>query len=216
MKVLKIILLILVVVIGGALIWLSTLDGKFNVERSATIDASPDEVYAAVSDLATWPAWGVWFEREPGMVTDYNEQTAGLGAWYTWTGKDGTGRLEIVEVDPGKMMRTQIDFEGMGSSAGNWKFEPDGNGTKVTWGMSGEMPYTMRWMASSMEKYVGPDFDKGLANLSAYMAKVKEKNATAGYEFTEMNMKGTNIYYQRHEMAIEDVVSEVYATSYGA
>ena len=101
MKVLKIILLILVVVIGGALIWLATLDGKYDVKRSVTINASADDAYAVVSDLATWPKWGVWFEKDSTMVTSYNEQTQGLGAWYTWTGNDGKGRLEIVEAEPG-------------------------------------------------------------------------------------------------------------------
>ena len=216
MKVLKIILLILVVVIGGALIWLSTLNGTYDVNRSVTIHASANDAYAAVSDLATWPKWGVWFEKDSTMVTRYNEQTQGLGAWYTWTGSDGKGRLEIIEVDPGASMKTQIDFEGMGSSYGYWTFEPTEGGTKVTWGMTGEMPFLARYMASKMDQFVGADFEAGLENLKDFVENKTLKKATAGYEFTEMQLNPMDIYYVHHEVSWDEISSALYASSYGA
>jgi effector-binding domain-containing protein/uncharacterized protein YndB with AHSA1/START domain len=194
MKILKVILIILVVVIGGFVIWMALTDGKFDVKRNVMIDATPELVYAEVSDLSTWPEWGVWFEKDSTMTSKFYEQTQGQGAYYTWEGKDGKGRLEIVEADPGKSMKTKIDFEGMGSSNGYWTFEPMEGGTMLTWGMSGEMPFFFRFMAAGMDKYVGPDFETGLNNLKELLESRKP-----AYEFEETTLSSATIYYMHFE-----------------
>jgi len=48
-------------------------------------------------------------------------------------------------------------------------FTPEGNGTKVTWTMAGSNNFTGKafGMLMNMDKMIGDDFDKGLAQLKA-------------------------------------------------
>ena len=48
-------------------------------------------------------------------------------------------------------------------------FEPEGGGTRVTWTMTGRNTPVMRVMGVflSMDKVIGPDFERGLASLRA-------------------------------------------------
>jgi hypothetical protein len=48
-----------------------------------------------------------------------------------------------------------------------FRLKPEGRSTEVTWVMQGAQPYPMRLMTMfySMEKLIGPDFEKGLASL---------------------------------------------------
>ena len=48
---------------------------------------------------------------------------------------------------------------------GFWQFDAIDGGTKVTWGMNGEMSFFSRFMTLFFDKMAGPDFDKGLAGL---------------------------------------------------
>ena len=82
-----------------------------------------------------------------------------------WSGSEaGIGALEIVSHSL-ESMETALDFGDMQTS-GIWKFESLENGnTKVTWGMTGEMPYFMRFMTMFFDAMAGPDFEKGLAGL---------------------------------------------------
>jgi hypothetical protein len=50
-----------------------------------------------------------------------------------------------------------------------FQLRPDGDATDVTWAMHGPQPLLMRAMCLfyPMDKLVGPDFEKGLAQLKA-------------------------------------------------
>jgi effector-binding domain-containing protein len=46
-----------------------------------------------------------------------------------------------------------------------FRIEPVGEGTRLTWTMDGSLPWFMFWMKSSMETYVGQDYEHGLRKL---------------------------------------------------
>lgn len=212
MKVLKIILIVIVVVIAGTAIWFATLDGKYDVTRTTFIKATPEAVFAEVSDFKTWPEWGPWFGKDETMVATFGEQTQGEGATYSWTSENqGNGSMKILEADPGKSMKTEITFDGMGGSNGYWTFEGVDGGTQVTWGFKGEMPFFFRFMASNMDEGVGPDFETGLANI-----KERLESRKPAVEITEVMLEGQTIFYTHHEVKWEEMTSEIFANSYGA
>jgi ribosome-associated toxin RatA of RatAB toxin-antitoxin module len=212
MKVLKVILIIIIVLVGGFAIWMATLDGKYDVKRTAFIEATPELVYAEVSDFKTWPEWGPWFAKDSTMKAQFGDQTQGKGATYSWTSENqGSGSMEIVEADPGKSMETKINFGGMGSSNGHWTFTPKDGGTEVTWGFKGEMPFFFRFMAANMDAGVGPDFETGLTNLKELLESRKPR-----YEFTEFNLQPTAIYYTHHEsLPMSTMTSEWFGSNWG-
>ena len=51
--------------------------------------------------------------------------------------------------------------------------EPAGSGTRVTWGFTSNLGSNpvMRWMGLMFDRWIGPDYEQGLANLK----KVAEK-----------------------------------------
>jgi hypothetical protein len=53
------------------------------------------------------------------------------------------------------------------SSEGTMTLAPDGDGVKVTWLDAGDLGMNplFRWFGLFIEHMIGPDFEKGLANL---------------------------------------------------
>ncbi len=174
----------LVFVIGGAV-----LPKDFHVEREIVVDAPPEVAFAEINDLRGWEAWSPWKERDPTMVLTYGDQTEGVGGNYSWTGKDGGGSMKIVKSEAPHRLETEIDFGEMGVSNGAWAFAPDGDGTKISWSMKGALPGLMGgWLGTQMDKWVGADFEEGLANLKPVVearAEEVEKAKTAGQRALE-------------------------------
>lgn len=206
MKALKIILVVVLAIAIVGTIILATLDGKYNVSRSVFIDATPEIIYAEVSDFKTWPNWSVWFEKDTAMSVSFGDITQGEGATYSWVSEtEGSGNMRIIEAVPNTSVKTQINFDGMGSSNGSWTFTPKDDGTEVTWGFSGEMPFLFRFLAAQMDDAIGPDFEKGLLNLKTVIEERKPK-----FTFTRMDLKPTAMYYTTHQMSISASMSDVF------
>lgn len=165
----SILVLAVVVILGIA----ATKPDTFVVERTATINATPDKVAALVNDFHNWNRWSPWAKLDPEMKVTYSGAPSGVGAVYEWQGnsKVGEGRMEISSVTPTKTT-IKLDFlEPFRShSTANFLIEPEGTGTRVTWVMDGPMTYfpgKLMSVFTSMDKMIGPDFDKGLANLKS-------------------------------------------------
>lgn len=162
-------------ILGGAiaviLLIAATRPSTFRVERSATVAAPPETVFAHVDDFRAWRAWSPWEGLDPDMKRTYEGAERGAGAVYTWDGnkKAGAGRMEIVEAVPAERIVIKLDFT-RPFSANNrteFAFAPSGEGTHVTWTMTGGSPFMFRVIGvfMSMDKMIGRDFDRGLANL---------------------------------------------------
>ncbi len=212
MKVLKIILGIIVVVVGGYCIWMATLPNEFKVERETVIEAKSEVVYAAVSDFKTWEEWSPWAAMDPDAEITYGEKSQGEGASYTWKGEEmGEGEQMITAAKPNEMLETHIEFKGMGGADGQWRFEEvDGGKTKVSWGFNGKMPFLFRSMIPGIEKQTGNDFERGLENLKA-MLETMPKNEMPDYEISMMQMPEIEYYGIREEdVPFEKVMGDSY------
>jgi len=56
----KILLIAVVLAVGALLVYAATRPDSFRIERSATIKAPPEKVYALVNDFHRWAAWSPW------------------------------------------------------------------------------------------------------------------------------------------------------------
>lgn len=146
---------------------------RFKVERSAVIGAPPERVFRHVNDFHLWQAWSPWAKIDPEAKIAFIGPDAGKGAEFTWNGNKsvGEGRMSIVDATPPQTIRLKLDFVRPMVSTANvtFLFEPAGDGTKVTWRMSGESSFVHRLMCLvvSMDKMVGGDYERGLANLKS-------------------------------------------------
>jgi uncharacterized protein YndB with AHSA1/START domain len=145
----------------------------YSVERSTTVDAPPERVYAQVADFHRWTAWSPWEDVDPDLTRSYSGPDAGVGATYRWSGnrKAGQGRMEIVEAVEPSLVRIDLRFLKPFKARTDCVFEvvPEGAGSHVTWRMTGPRPFILKVMNifTSMDKMIGPDFEKGLARLKA-------------------------------------------------
>jgi uncharacterized protein YndB with AHSA1/START domain len=175
--VLKKILMVSVVAIAAVLIFAATRPDTFKVERSTGIKAPPDKVFALINDFPSWQSWSPWEGLDPDMKRTMSATTAGKGAVYEWDGNNevGKGRMEIVESTPPSKVGIELAFFRPFEAHNRAEFTlvPEGDGTKVTWTMSGPMPYVSKLMTLvfDMDKMIGKDFEAGLAKMKSVAEK---------------------------------------------
>ncbi len=170
MKILKRILIIIVLLIGVAVVIGFLLPREQHVERSLLVEAAPAVVFEQVNNLKNWENWSPWIKLDPASVRNYSDPAVGTGAFYTWSSENknvGSGKMTILESMPNSRVSTQLEFEGMETATGYFKFEPDGAGTKVTWAFDANMgsnPF-FRLMGLMMDKMLGKNFDECLQGI---------------------------------------------------
>jgi hypothetical protein len=149
-------------------------DDTYTVERSLTIDASPVSIYEQVASFHNWTRWSPWEGVDPDLKRTYSGADSGSGAVYLWSGnrKAGQGRMEITDTTVPSRVQIDLAFEKPFRSRSETVFtiQPQGpSGSRVTWSMTGKKTFMTRVMGifTSMEKLLGPDFEKGLADLKA-------------------------------------------------
>lgn len=183
----KKILLGLVAVIALFAIVVQTRPDTFHVERSSTIAAPPEAVFAAVNDFHRWPDWSPWEKLDPNMTRKL-EGEPGVGQTYGWVGNDkaGEGRMRITGSVPSSQVDIALVFiRPFPDSCGvHFSFTPEAGGTKVVWQMDGRTNFVSKAMCmfKSMDSMMGPDFEKGLDGLArvALATPVPPDSAAAG------------------------------------
>lgn len=168
---LKKILLILVLLIVTFLLVAALQPGDFRYERSATINAPADKVFAQVNNFQNWNAWSPWAKLDPNAKNTFEGPEAGVGAVFKWEGNNevGAGIMTITETKPNELIIMKLEFlkPMPGVNTTEFTFKPEGNATKVTWAMYGKCDFLCKSISLVMncEKMVGEMFDKGLANI---------------------------------------------------
>jgi len=172
----KAILGIVALAIAAVLIVAATKPDTFSLQRSATIAAPPERLYALINDFKAFNTWNPWLRKEPSSKLSYEGPASGVGAAYAWDGeKLGAGRMEIIESQSPARVAMRLQFFKPMATTNRVEFtlQAQGTQTQVTWAMTGPMPYLSKLFTTfvSMEKMVGPDFEAGLANLKVVAEK---------------------------------------------
>lgn len=150
-------------------VWLQPDD--YRLTRSTTIMAPAGEIFRHVNDLRQWEDWSPWAKLDPNAKVSFEGPPAGPGAMFHWSGNDkvGAGTMTVTESKPGERVRTRTDFMKPfeGTSDAEFIFSGQGNQTSVIWTMSGTQTFIGKAMClvMSMERTVGPDFERGLMQL---------------------------------------------------
>ena len=161
--------LVAVTVIGGFV-----LPSTVHVERQALINASPDEVFAEVSDFNKWEDWSPWAKIDPDATMTITGK--GLGQKMAWASDNpevGNGTQEITQLEAPRLLKTHLDFGDMGMSDAMFTLEPSEGKTLVTWGLDTDMregvPLLQQpistYFGFLMDKMVGSQYEEGLASL---------------------------------------------------
>ena len=168
----KKILIALAVIIAGILVAAAFQPNTFHIERTVTIAATPAKIAPHINDFHNWGAWDPWAKLDPTMKVTISGAAKGKGAVYEWQGNGqvGQGRMEILDSTPNKIS-IALDFIKPMAAQDNATFTltPKGTSTDVTWAMDGNVPFVGKifHLFMNMDKMVGSQFDKGLADLKA-------------------------------------------------
>ncbi len=177
----KKVLIGLAAVIVVFLIVAATRPADFRVERSATLAAPPDALFAQVNDHHKFNVWNPFMKLDPNVKNTYSGPDAGVGAVCSWDGNGdiGAGSSTITESKPGELVRLRMDWKRPmeGTSTVDFTFKPEGDKTVVTWAMYGKNGFMGKAVSLFMDcdKMCGPQFEKGLASLGEVASATKSK-----------------------------------------
>ncbi|CAN5917156.1 K(+)-transporting ATPase subunit F [soil metagenome] len=171
LKILAIVFGVIALFIAAVLGFATSKPDSFEVQRSITIKAAPEKVYALIDDFHRWAEWSPWEKFDPTMQRSFSGAERGKGAAYAWQGnsKVGSGRMEITDPQPPSKIAIQLDFiqPFEGHNVAEFSLQPQADGTQVTWAMRGPTPFVSKVMQVfvSMDQLIGKDFETGLANM---------------------------------------------------
>ncbi|WP_211452122.1 SRPBCC family protein [Collimonas antrihumi] len=172
----KTIVIVVVVVLAGIFGYASTRPDTFRVQRTVSIKAPPEKIFARINDFHEWNSWSPYEKLDPAMKRTFSGAASGKGAAYAWEGSDkvGAGRMEISDTSPSKTL-IKLDFTKPFESSNVAEFSVDtrGDSSNVTWAMYGPSPYVSKVMGLfvNMDNMIGKDFETGLANLKTTVEK---------------------------------------------
>ncbi|MDF3883582.1 SRPBCC family protein [Cupriavidus basilensis] len=167
---LKTILLVAFSAVALLLIFTATRPDTFRVERSASVKAPPERVFALINDLHSFNQWNPYEKKDPALKGTYGGTRSGQGAAYAWeSDKVGVGRMEIVDTVPASRVTMKLDFfkPFEAHNTAEFTLRPEAGATRVTWSMQGAVPFfaKLAHLVFNMDKMVGKDFEEGLVNL---------------------------------------------------
>lgn len=181
MKVLKYIFILLLIIVGLFLIYAFLQPNSYDIKRERVIEAPASAIFNNLNDYKNWQDWGPWMEQDTTIVATYPEQTSGVGASYSWTSKDGPGKMKTLSLEPNKTLVQELQFADYEPTTVYWDLEETNNkSTKVTWGMkSDKNPFIFKLfaaMSGGMNNMLGPMEERGLERLdSVIQADLKVK-----------------------------------------
>jgi uncharacterized protein YndB with AHSA1/START domain len=156
------------VFVGGGFV----LPDKAQISRHALINAPPDKIFAVISDLRRAKDWTPWFQLDPAMVVTY-EGEPGVGQKMRWSSRVpevGTGTQETSSYIPNRQVASKLDLGDLGQAVATVNLAPEGTGTRVSWQFDAALRNIIeRWFGLLFDRMIGPDFEKGLANLKVYI-----------------------------------------------
>jgi uncharacterized protein YndB with AHSA1/START domain len=147
-------------------------ESEYEVTREATIPAPAPDVFACLVDFHRWTEWSPWEGIDPNMSRTYSGAPSGVGAVYEWAGnrKAGRGRMEITAAEAPSLLVIALQFVKpfKSNTTTTFTLESRDAATHVAWRMVGPKTFMTRLMGifMSMDKMVGRDFEKGLAQLT--------------------------------------------------
>lgn len=177
MVILKWALLAVTVLIIVFIVVVALRPADFRVERSMAMRAPAAAAFAQVNDFQNWRAWSPWEKLDPALQRRYDGPPSGTGAVYSWQGnKDvGEGRMTITDSKPAELVRIRLEFfkPFAATNTAEFRFEPQGDSTNVTWSMAGQNNFFAKAISLviNMDHMVGGMFEQGLAQMKAVVEK---------------------------------------------
>ena len=168
---------IIIAAVAAFLFYVSRKPYTFSLQRQISINALPADIYPWINNLKNMNQWNPWSTQDAKSVIAYEGPEEGPGAIYTWAGgRMGQGKFQIVDSKPLHITCRLLMIKPMAAdNVVTFNLTPTSGPTTVIWSMSGKNGFINKLMHTvmNMDKMVGRDFDKGLANLKSLVEQKK-------------------------------------------
>ncbi|MDO9451378.1 MAG: SRPBCC family protein [Stagnimonas sp.] len=146
------------------------LPREVRIEREIVIAAPPATVFTYLNGWQNFNAWSPWAALDPNTKYTYEGPLTGVGAKQSWSSEMhsvGSGSQQITAVEPDQSITIQLMLPDMAPSVVTQVLTPQDEGTKVVWAMEADMGLNPlnRWFGLLLPKFIGPDYEKGLAKM---------------------------------------------------
>lgn len=221
MKILRKLLLGLVVLVALFVAIGFFLPRQVTVERTTAIDAPAATVYTLVNSYTRFNDWSPWAARDPDTQYTYTGPRSGVGAAMAWHSENpdvGSGKQEIIESVAYEQVVTQLDFDGMGTALASFWLKPLEQGTQVTWRFETDFGNDLigRWMGLMFERWIGADYEQGLANLKA-LAESYPKVDLAALDIADVDIPAQSLLLANRSASMEEeAMIAAMADAYGS
>lgn len=166
------IIFLVIVIIAAIFIYAATRPDSFHVERSISIKASPEKIFAFINDFHQWNDWTP-YNKDPAMRKTFGGSDRGVAARYAWEGNKEVGKGEITitsTTPPNKIVMDLHMIEPFeGHNVATFTLSTAGDSTNVTWSLDDKHKLLVKVIGLflNMDRMIGRDFEAGLAKLKA-------------------------------------------------
>lgn len=151
--------------------FVSTKDGKFNYERNAFMNATPEKVFSLISTFEACKKWNPYDLKDPSMKRTMQGVDGQVGAVMNFDGNSevGSGSLEMIRVVPNQVLELKLKMIKPFKAENfiEYKVTPEGTGTRFSWRMYGDGGFMGKLMSTIIdcEKMMTAEFSTGMENL---------------------------------------------------
>jgi effector-binding domain-containing protein len=181
------------------------LPRQVHIERSITVDRPVDMMFKLLNGYRHFNNWSPWAGRDPDAEFIISGPIEGVGARMSWIGDPhlvGTGWQEIVAVRPHERIDIKLDFDAQGVADTGFIFSAEGKSTRITWFFDSDLTegvnfvdsFLARYFGLLFDRWVGGDYEQGLANLKQY-AESLDESEFAQFEIRAMDVTAQTILY---------------------
>jgi len=185
------------------------------VERTASIKAPASAVQATLTDYSVFSKWSPWAEKDTSMKITLEGEAGKPGHKYYWEGNKevGKGSMTFDGISGDSVLQT-LDM-GWGPSKVYMITKEENGSTNLTWGLYAKSPFFTRAMGlfMNMDKMLGPDFEKGLANLTTLVETQAAAPVVKNYEVKEIQWEARTFVGKRGTMGF-DKLSAFFGENY--
>ncbi len=163
------------------------LPKQVHIERSITVDRPANMMFEILNSYRYFNEWSPWARRDPNAEFVISGPESGVGARMSWIGEPnlvGSGWQEIVASKPYEQIDIMLDFDAQGVALTGFTLVPEGDATRVTWVFDSDLTKGVNFLDSFLARYfgllfdrwVGGDYEQGLANLKQYAESTSVSN----------------------------------------
>lgn len=142
----------------------------FHVERSATIAAPAEVVFACIDTFTAWDEWSPWWTPSKDLWKKLEDPRSGVGARVQWDSEIGVRELAITDSVVNKRVAMDLLLPEPDSPARiAFVLAPDSGSTSLVWSVDGDIDLVgkVRGLLSDPSRVFVADLEEGLASLTA-------------------------------------------------